>query len=91
MITTEFKIKTNDIELLAKAVNNAFICYQDIITSLSLGCSPGLRREVREKLETIPEEELRKRLDILYDVYQQIEEIERWCYKDERISIEPSD
>jgi hypothetical protein len=91
MITTEFKIKTNDIELLAKAVNNALICYGDIITSLSLGCTPGLRRKVTEKLEEIPEEELRNRVKALEDLYNQIITVERWCYKDERISVEPGD
>lgn len=73
----KIELEVKDLELFAKAFNNAVITYGDIVSSIRLGCDPGLRLSVKESLSKIPEEELIERINILYNTYTQIEELER--------------
>ena len=73
----KIELEVKDLELFAKAFNNAVITYGDIVSSIRLCCDPSLRPSVKESLSKIPEEELVKRMNILYDTYTQIEELER--------------
>ncbi len=78
----KFEVEIHDITILAEALNNAVIGYNDIIHALYLGCdptAPSLR-----PLEDAPYEKLRKRLDALNGLYLQVEEIERRMLNDQR-------
>ena len=78
----KFEVETHDITILAEALNNAVIGYNDIIHALYLGCdltAPSLR-----PLEDAPYEKLKKRLDALNGLYLQVEEIERRMLNDQR-------
>ena len=78
----KFEVETYDITILAEALNNALIGYNDIIHAIYLGCdhvAPNLR-----SLEDTPYEKLKKRLDALNGLYLQVEEIERRMLNDQR-------
>lgn len=69
----KIEIEVENIELFAKALNNAYLAYHYIVSSIELGC------EIPSKfysLSYLPEEELHKRRNCLRDVYMQIEKIE---------------
>ena len=78
----EIILNINDIELLAKALNNAFLAYQDIISTISLGISPQINSNRFEGLSNLSEEELKKRYEELKNIYFQIEDIERRVLND---------
>lgn len=70
----KIEIEVEDISLLAKALNNAFIAYGDIVWGIYIGC------EVPRKfdpLKEIPYEELKARMECLNSVYNQVEELEQ--------------
>ena len=70
------EIEVDDITLFAKALNNAICAYEDIIWSIDFGCVPQINSNKFSKLNVLPEEELKKRLNALSDVYKQIAKIE---------------
>ena len=76
----KFEVETHDITTLAKALNNAVIGYNDIITALYLGCEPAAPH--LRPLENIPHEELHKRLEALNGLYCQVEDLERRMLND---------
>lgn len=78
----KFEVETHDITILAEALNNAVIGYNDVIHALYLGCDPSAPH--LRPLENIPYEKLRKRLDALNGLYLQVEEIERRMLNDQR-------
>ena len=78
----KFEVETHDITILAEALNNAVIGYNDIIHALYLGCEPSAPN--LKPLENIPYEKLRKRLDALNGLYLQVEEIERRMLNDKK-------
>ena len=85
----KIEIETHDISILAKALNNAVIGYNDIITALHLGCDPAAPH--LRPLEQIPHEELKQRLEALNGLYIQVEDIERRMTDDQRReNYEPS-
>ena len=68
------EINVPNIELFAKALNNAIITYGDLLSSIQY------ELEVHNKyqhLANLPYEELLARFNVLKDVYFQVEEIER--------------
>ena len=67
-------IEVPDIELFAKAFNNAVVACGDIYWSIDIGCTVPLKFE---GLAALPTEELKARHKCLYDVYKQIEQIEK--------------
>ena len=69
----KIEIEVEDISLFAKGLNNACVCYGDVLYGIFLGC------EIPSKLEPlkkIPYEELQARFNCVKDVYMQIENIE---------------
>ena len=68
----KIQIDIEDIELFEKAFNNAIAAYGDIYRSISFGIGPQINFNKFSKLEYLPEGELRKQVDILIDVYEQI-------------------
>ena len=67
-------IEVPDIELFAKALNNAIVACGDIYYSIELGCEVPSKYE---RLDVLPREELKARYKCLLDVYSQIEQIEK--------------
>lgn len=69
----KIEIDVSDIQLFAKALNNAIASYGDIAFGIMFGC------EIPSKLESlrqIPFRELENRIHCLKEVYKQIEELE---------------
>lgn len=67
------EIEVEDISLFAKGLNNACVCYGDVLYGIFLGC------EIPSKLEplkNISYEELQARFDCVKAVYKQIEKME---------------
>ena len=73
----KIEIEVSDIELFAKALNNAFVAYWNIISSIKLGCDPQIKSAKFKKLEELSEEELTQRFEELERVYLQVENIEK--------------
>ena len=71
------EIEIDDLETFAKALNNACIAYYDLTTSIEFGLHPQISGSKFIPLTKLPEEELRKRREILFNVYEQIERIEK--------------
>lgn len=80
----KIEIEVSDIELFAKALNNAFIAYWDIVHALNLGCDPQVRATRFLPLGELPDGELKNRLEELEKVYLQVEDIERRMLNDQR-------
>ena len=80
----KIEIEVTDIELFAKALNNAFLAYWDIITAIDLGCDPQVKATKFLPLGELPDGELKNRLEELEKVYLQVEEIERRMLNDQR-------
>lgn len=78
----KIEIETHDITILAEALNNAVIGYNDIIHALYLGCEPSAPS--LKPLEDTPYEKLQKRLEALNGLYLQVEDIERRALNDQR-------
>ena len=78
----KFEVETHDITVLADALNDAVIAYNDITKFIYLGCSPVA--SILQTLENTPYEILRKRLDALNGLYSQVEDIERRMLNDQR-------
>ena len=64
------EIEIDDLETFAKALNNACIAYHDLTTSIEFGLHPQINGNKFIPLTTLPEEELRKRREILFNVYE---------------------
>lgn len=63
----KIEIEVENIELFAKSLNNAYLAYHYIVSSIELGC------EIPSKfnqLYRLSEEELHKRRNCLRDVYE---------------------
>ncbi len=73
----KIEIEVTDIELFAKALNNAFLAYWDIITAIDLGLEPQVRATRFLPLGELPDGELKNRFEELERVYLQVEDIER--------------
>ena len=71
------EIEIDDLDTFANARNNACIAYYDLTTSIEFGLHPQISGSKFILLTTLPEEELRKRREILFNVYEQIERIEK--------------
>ena len=72
------EIEVDDIEVLAKALNNAFLAYGDIVSSIScFGLEPQLSTIRYLPLMKLPAEELDRRYNTLKDVYLQVEAKEK--------------
>ena len=80
------EIEVDDIEVLAKALNNAFLAYGDIISSINLGLEPQLSSVKYLPLMDLPFEELDRRYNTLKDVYLQIEAKEKELIKVKNLS-----
>lgn len=80
----KIEIEVSDIELFAKALNNAFLAYWDIITAIDLGCEPQIRATKFLPLGELPDGELKNRFEELERVYLQVEDIERRMLNDQR-------
>ena len=73
----KIEIEVTDIELFAKALNNAFLAYWDIVTAINLGCEPQIRAARFLPLGELPDGELKNRLMELENVYDQVLNLER--------------
>ena len=71
------EIEIDDIELFAKALNNATIAYWDICSSIFLGCDPQINSMKFLPLSELSDGELENRFNILRDVCEQVEEKEK--------------
>jgi hypothetical protein len=72
------EIEVNDIETLAKALNNAFVAYSDIVSCINvLGIEPQLSTIRYLPLMSLSAEELDQRYNALKDLYLQIETKEK--------------
>ena len=80
----KIEIEVTDIELFAKALNNAFLAYWDIVTAIDLGCDPQIRTTRFLPLGELPDGELKNRFEELERVYLQVEDIERRMLNDQR-------
>ena len=80
----KIEIEVTDIELFAKALNNAFLACWDIITAIDLGCDPQVKATKFLPLGELPDGELKNRLEELEKVYFQVEDIERRMLNDQR-------
>lgn len=80
----KIEIEVTDVELFAKALNNAFLAYWDIVTAIDLGCDPQIRTTKFLPLGELPDGELKNRFEELERVYLQVEDIERRMLNDER-------
>lgn len=80
----KIEIEVTDIELFAKALNNAFLAYWDIVTAIDFGCEPQIRATRFLPLGELPDGELKSRFEELERVYLQIEDIERKMLNDQR-------
>ena len=67
-------IEVSDIELFAKALNNAIVSYGDIISSLRFGLKIPIKFE---SLHQLSDMELENRFNELKQVYFQVENIEK--------------
>ena len=70
----EIKLQVDDIELFAKALNNAVIAYNEIVWALKLECDVPKKFK---SMRTLSEEELDNRINCLKNAYEQVEKIER--------------
>ena len=87
----KIEIEVTDIELFAKALNNAFLAYWDIVSAIDLGCEPQIRTAKFMPLGALPNGELKNRFEELERVYLQVEDIERRMLNDQRReNYEPS-
>lgn len=74
----KIEIEVDDIEVFAKALNNAFLAYGDIVSSINcLGLEPHLSTIKYLPLMELPAEELDRRYNTLKDVYLQVEAKEK--------------
>ena len=73
----KIEIEISDLELFIKAFNNSLVVFADIVSAMGLGCEPALRQRVVSQLELIPDEERERRFQELWNVYVQLENIER--------------
>ena len=81
----KIEIEISDIELFAKALNNAFIAYSDIVSCINvLGIEPQLSTVRYVPLMKLSTEELDARYNELKQVYLQVEDIERRMLNDQR-------
>lgn len=80
----KIEIEVNDLTEFISALNNALIVYGDIISSIQLGCEPGLLIKNKVALEQIGEDKLKTRYNTLVNVYMELEEIERRMLNDQR-------
>ena len=81
----KIEIEISDIELFAKALNNAFIAYSDIVSSINLyGVEPQLSTIRYLPLMELSSEELDARYNELKSAYLQVEDIERRMLNDKR-------
>lgn len=81
----KIEIEISDIELFAKALNNAFIAYGDIVSSVNLyGIEPQLSTIRYLPLMKLSSEELDARYNELKSAYLQVENIERRMLNDQR-------
>lgn len=78
----KIEIEVSDIELFAKALNNAFLAYWDITSAIDLGLDPQIRTTKFLPLGELPDGELKNRFEELERVYLQVEEIERRMLND---------
>ena len=79
-------IEVSDIELFAKALNNAIVSYGDILSSAKFELDLPLKYE---HLFQLSDKELEDRFAILKDVYFQVERIER-LYKEAKLLHTPN-
>lgn len=87
----KIEIEVTDIKLFAKALNNAFLAYWDIVSAIDLGCEPQIRTAKFMPLGALPNGELKNRFEELERVYLQVEDIERRMLNDQRReNYEPS-
>ena len=80
----KIEIEVSDIELFAKALNNAFLAYWDITSAIDLGLDPQIRTTKFLPLGELPDGELKNRFEELERVYLQVEEIERRMLNDQK-------
>lgn len=74
----KIELEIDDIELFTKALNNAFLAYGDIVSSINcLGLEPQLSTIKYLPLMELPAEELDRRYNTLKDVYLQVEAKEK--------------
>ena len=74
----KIEIEVDDIEVFAKALNNAFLAYGDIVSSINcLGLEPQLSTIKYLPLMELSAEELDRRYNTLKDVYLQVEAKEK--------------
>ena len=78
----KIEIEVTDIELFAKALNNAFVAYWDIVSAINLGCEPQIRTAKFLPLGALPNGELKNRFEELERVYLQVEDIKRRMLND---------
>lgn len=71
----EFEI--SDLEFFIKAFNNSLVVFADIVSAMKFGCEPVLRQKVASQLELIPDEERERRFQELWNVYVQLEKMEK--------------
>lgn len=80
----KIEIEVSDLTNFISGLNNAMVCYLDIINSISVGCDPSLLTKNKVALEAIGEEELKKRWKELLEVYLQLSDMERRLFNDKR-------
>lgn len=69
----KIELEVEDVTLLAKALNNAYVAYGDIAWSIILGCYVPSKFDSLQKLS---QHELEARMNCLKDVYMQVEKME---------------
>lgn len=80
----KIEIEVSDLEMFISGLNNALVCFGDIISSIRLGCEPGILTKNKIALEAIGEEKLETRYKELVNIYTDLIDLERRMNDDKR-------
>ncbi len=80
----KIEIEITNIELFSKALNNSFLAYADIVSSINLGLEPQISALRFFPLMELSHDELDARYNELKQVYLQVEDIERRMLNDKK-------
>ena len=67
----QITLNIENLDILVKGLNNAVISFGNVASALLLHCDVPKNLE---PLQTLPEEEIRKRFDAVLNIYKQLEE-----------------
>ena len=78
----KIEIEVNDLENFISGLNNALVCFGDVVSSIKIGCEPEILTKNKIALEAIGEEKLNARYKELINIYMDLIEIERRMLND---------